>query len=214
VIAGPRIAVLDYGMGNLRSVEKALHRIGAAVEVTNDHAAIRAADGLVLPGVGAFPRAIEQVRDLELDALLGERVGQGVPTLGICLGVQLLFESSTELGGAEGLGLLPGRVDRMPAGGLKLPQIGWNTVSWRRRSPLDTGLPNPCGFYHVHTYSPVPASEDDVLGTATYGGEFVTAIERAPLYGVQFHPEKSGAAGLMLLANFARICGGTLARAA
>jgi glutamine amidotransferase len=214
VTAGPRIAVLDYGMGNLRSVEKALRRVGAAAEVTNEHAAIREAEGLVLPGVGAFPRAMERIRELELDRLLAERLDESVPTLGICLGLQLLFESSTELGGAAGLGLVPGRVDRMPVDGLKLPQIGWNTVSWRRRTPLDAGLPDPCAFYHVHTYSPLPASDDDVLGTTTYGEEFVTAIERAPLYGVQFHPEKSGAAGLVLLANFARICGGTLARAA
>ena len=212
--AGPRIAVLDYGMGNLRSVEKALQHVGATADVTNDHALIRDADGLVLPGVGAFPRAMERIRELELDRLLSERLDGGVPTLGICLGLQLLFESSTEMGGAEGLGLVAGHVDRVASGGLKLPQIGWNAVSWRHRTALDDGLPDRCAFYHVHTYTPVPASDDDVLGTATYGGEFVTAIERAPLYGVQFHPEKSGAAGLRLLANFTRICGGALARAA
>jgi imidazole glycerol-phosphate synthase subunit HisH len=211
---GPRIAVLDYGMGNLRSVEKALQHVGAAADVTNDHELIRQADGLVLPGVGAFPRAMERIRQLELDRLLGERLTEGVPTLGICLGLQLLFESSTELGGAEGLGLVAGHVDKMDSRRLKLPQIGWNTVSWRRRTALDDGLPDRCAFYHVHTYAPVPASDGDVLGTATYGAEFATAIERAPIYGVQFHPEKSGAAGLRLLANFARICGGALARAA
>jgi glutamine amidotransferase len=205
------IAVLDYGMGNLRSVEKALEHVGATVAVTNDHARVREASGVILPGVGAFPRAMERIRELGLDELVPERLAEGVPTLGICLGLQLLFESSNELGGAEGLGLIEGRVDRLAAGGLKLPQIGWNAVGWTRRSPLVEGLPNPCAMYHVHTYA-VRSSE--VLGTATYGEEFVTAVERAPLYGVQFHPEKSGPHGLRLLSNFTRICAGAYVRAA
>jgi imidazole glycerol-phosphate synthase subunit HisH len=205
------IAVLDYGMGNLRSVEKALEHVGATVAVTSDAARAREADGLVLPGVGAFPKAMERIRELGLDDLVRERVRAGVPTLGICLGLQLLTESSTELGGAEGLGLLAGQVDRLAAGDLKLPQIGWNAVSWARQSPLVEGLPDPCPMYHVHTYA---VRSRDALGTATYGEEFVTAVERPPLYGVQFHPEKSGAHGLRLLANFTRICAGALRRAA
>lgn len=213
-MSAPRIAVLDYGMGNLRSVEKALEHVGAVAEVTNDHERVRAADGVVLPGVGAFPKAMERIRELGLDELVSERLGEGVPTLGICLGLQLLFERSTELGGADGLGLVAGEVDRLPAGGLKLPQIGWNTIAWRRASPLTDGLPEASAFYHVHTYAPRPASGQDVLGEATYGGEFVTAIERAPLYGVQFHPEKSGANGLRVLRNFAGLCAGALSRAA
>ena len=212
--AGPQIAVLDYGMGNLRSVEKALEHVGARAEVTNDHGRARAAAGLVLPGVGAFPRAMQRIGELDLGELIAERLGEGTPTLGICLGLQLLFESSSELGGAVGLGLVEGTVDRLEAGGLKLPQIGWNEVAWRRRGELDEGLPDRCAFYHVHTYAPAPAREEDVLATATYGAEFVTAIEHAPLYGVQFHPEKSGAAGLRLLSNFTRICAAGLARAA
>jgi glutamine amidotransferase len=214
VSAGPRIAVLDYGMGNLRSVEKALEHVGAVAEVTSDHSRVRAAGGVVLPGVGAFPKAMERVRELGLDELVSERLREGVPTLGICLGLQLLFERSTELGGSEGLGLVAGEVDRLPSGQLKLPQIGWNVVSWRRASPLTDGLPDDSAFYHVHTYSPRPARDDDALGTANYGSEFVTAIERAPLYGVQFHPEKSGANGLRVLRNFAGICAGALSRAA
>jgi imidazole glycerol-phosphate synthase subunit HisH len=197
------IAVLDYGMGNLRSVEKALAHVGAEAAVTNDHARVRAADGLILPGVGAFPKAMERIRELGLDELIRERLEQGVPTLGICLGLQLLFESSTEIGGAEGLGLMPGRVDRLAANGLKLPQIGWNAVGWARESPLVEGLPDPCAMYHVHTYA---VRTDETLGVATYGEEFVTAVERPPVWGVQFHPEKSGPHGLRLLANFTSIC--------
>ncbi len=199
-----RVAVIDYGMGNLRSVEKALEHVGAAPEVTNDHDRIRAAGALVLPGVGAFPKAMERIRELRLDEVIAERLDAGVRVLGICLGMQLLFESSTELGGAEGLGLVPGRVDKLPAGDLKLPQIGWNEVEWRRESALRDGLPERCAMYHVHTYAPVPRNEDHVLASATYGAEFVTAVDAAPVYGVQFHPEKSGPHGLALLAGFVR----------
>jgi glutamine amidotransferase len=200
-----RVAILDYGMGNLRSVEKALEHVGAEPEITSEHDRIRAADALVLPGVGAFPKAMQAVRRLELDALLRELVADGRPVLGICLGVQLLFERSSELGGAEGVGLLEGAVDALPSNGLKLPQIGWNPVSWRRETPLTEGLGEPCAFYHVHTFAPRPAREEDVLGTAEYGGEFVTAVARPPVWGVQFHPEKSGPDGLRLLRNFVRV---------
>jgi imidazole glycerol-phosphate synthase subunit HisH len=208
-----RVAVLDYGMGNLRSVEKALERVGAAPLVTSDPRVVREANGVILPGVGAFPKAMERIRELGLDELVRERVEEGVPTLGICLGMQLLFDSSSELGGARGLGQVEGQVDRL-GGDLKLPQIGWNAVSWRGQSPLVEGLPDPCPMYHVHTYAPRPGREEDVLGTATYGEEFVTAVERRPLYGVQFHPEKSGPHGLRLLSNFTRICSGALRAAA
>jgi glutamine amidotransferase len=199
-----RVAILDYGMGNLRSVEKALEHVGAEPVITSDHDRIRAAHALVLPGVGAFPKAMESVRRLELDALLRELVADGRPVLGICLGVQLLFERSSELGGAEGIALLEGGVDALPANGLKLPQIGWNPVSWRREEALTAGLADPCAFYHVHTFAPRPARAEDVLGTADYGAEFVTAVARPPVFGVQFHPEKSGPDGLRLLRNFVR----------
>jgi glutamine amidotransferase len=198
------VAIVDYGMGNLRSVEKAFEHVGVEPAVTNDHDRIREADGVVLPGVGAFPKAMERIRALGLDGLIRERVDEGVPTLGICLGLQLLFESSTELGGGEGLGLVPGAVDRLPAPGLKLPQIGWNEVEWQRESALTEGLPERTAMYHVHTYAPRPRDAGDVLGIATYGDEFVTAVERENVAGVQFHPEKSGPAGLRLLAAFAR----------
>jgi glutamine amidotransferase len=191
-------------MGNLRSVEKALEHVGVAADVTNDHARIRAADGVVLPGVGAFPKAMERIRELRLDEAIRERLDDGVPVLGICLGMQLLFDSSTELGGDEGLGLIAGGVDRLDTGGLKLPQIGWNTVAWRRPSALTEELPERCAMYHVHTYAPQPADPSVVLGVARYGDEFVTAVESGLVSGVQFHPEKSGPHGLALLAGFAR----------
>jgi len=203
----PQIAVVDYGMGNRRSVEKALAHVGARAYVSSDHDELRSADGLVVPGVGAFPRAMERLRELGLDELLRERVAAETPVLGICLGLQLAFERSSELGGAEGLGLIPGEVHRLRAGTLKLPHIGWNEVRFSKStSPLTVGLPQSCAFYHVHSFAAEPADEADVLGVADYGGPFVTAVERGSFYGVQFHAEKSSAAGLRMLANFARIC--------
>ena len=202
-----QIAVVDYGMGNRRSVEKALLHVGAHASVTSDASELRAADGLVVPGVGAFPRGMQSLRALGLDDLLRERVEAGTPVLGICLGMQLAFERSTELGGAEGLGLVPGDVCPLSAGELKLPHIGWNEVTFvERGSELTSGLPTRCAFYHVHSFAPAPSLAEDVLGTATYGAPFVTAVQRGSFYGVQFHPEKSSAAGLRLLANFARVC--------
>lgn len=200
------IAVVDYGMGNRRSVEKALAHVGAKVSVTSDRDALRAAAGLVLPGVGAFPRGMESLRELGLDELLRERLSHGTPVLGICLGMQLAFERSTEQGGADGLGLISGEVRELEHGALKLPHIGWNEVSFTRESPLTEGLPSRCAFYHVHSFAPTPADREDVLGTAEYGRRFATVVAKDNFYGVQFHPEKSSAAGLRLLANFARIC--------
>jgi glutamine amidotransferase len=201
------IGVLDYGMGNRRSVEKALEHVGARANVTRDHDELRAAAGLVVPGVGAFPRAMENLRELGLDELIRERVQAGTPVLGICLGMQLAFDSSTELGGAAGLGIVPGEVRALAPGALKLPHIGWNEVRFTKPgSPLVADLPESCAFYHVHTFAAVPARGEDVLGVAEYGQRFVSAVEHGSFYGVQFHPEKSSAAGLRLLANFVRIC--------
>jgi glutamine amidotransferase len=205
-VSHPRIAILDYGMGNLRSVEKALEHVGAATVKTSSPEVLESADGLVLPGVGAFPKAMEAVGDLGLDVALRARVEAGVPTLGICLGMQLLFERSVELGGADGIGLLEGSVEPIGSAGLKLPQIGWNAVRWERASRLTAGLPDPCAFYHVHSFAPRPRNAGDTLGSAEYGGRFASAVEREPVYGVQFHPEKSGPHGLRLLSNFAAIC--------
>jgi imidazole glycerol-phosphate synthase subunit HisH len=201
-----RIAILDYGMGNLRSVEKALERVGAEAEIASDRDRAESAAGVILPGVGAFPRAMERVREIGLDELVTGRIEARVPVLGICLGLQLLFESSVENEGARGLALLDGVVGPLEANGYKVPHIGWSPVRWEHSSRLTEGLGEGTPFYFVHSFTPRPASEDDVLGTAAYGERFACAVERPPLYGVQFHPEKSSSAGLRLLNNFVRIC--------
>jgi glutamine amidotransferase len=204
---GPSIAVVDYGMGNRRSVEKALEHVGVRGSVSSDPSSLREASGLVVPGVGAFPRAMEKLRALGLDDLLRERVEAGTPVLGICLGMQLAFDGSSELGGAAGLGIVPGQVLALAPGELKLPHIGWTEITFADRdSRLIDGLPRHCAFYHVHSYAPVPSDERDILASAEYGGPFVSAVEHGSFYGVQFHPEKSSSAGLRLLSNFSRIC--------
>ena len=200
-----RIAILDYGMGNLRSVEKALEHVGVTASITREPSEVRGADGVILPGVGAFPRAMERIRELGLDELIAERREEGVPILGICLGLQLLFESSSELGGAGGLGLLEGDVQELQAKGLKVPHIGWEPVRWERESRLADGIPSETPFYFVHSFAAQPRQED-LLGSAAFGARFACAAERDNVFGVQFHPEKSSAAGLRLLSNFAGVC--------
>jgi imidazole glycerol-phosphate synthase subunit HisH len=200
-----RIAILDYGMGNLRSVEKALEHVGASATISSDAATVRAADGVILPGVGAYPRAMERIAELGFDELIAERRESGAPILGICLGLQLLFDSTTELGGAAGLGLLPGPVDGIEADGLKVPHIGWSPVRWEQDSRLVEGIPTETPFYFVHSFAPRP-DPAVLLGSAAYGARFACAAESGDVFGVQFHPEKSSAAGLRLLSNFAGIC--------
>lgn len=204
--ADVRLAIVDYGMGNLRSVEKAFERVGVRCEITSNHGVIAAADGLVLPGVGAFAAAMERIAELELDRAIAERVDAGTPVLGICLGFQLLFDSSTELGGAGGLGLIEGEVGGLRAGDLKVPHIGWESVDWERSSELVSGIPGGTPFYFVHSFAPTPRRAEDVVGTAVHGERFACAIARPPVFGVQFHPEKSSSSGLALLANFGAIC--------
>ena len=198
------IAIVDYGMGNRRSVEKALEHVGARPVITADHDAIRSADGVILPGVGAFPEAMRNVTRLGLDEVLRERAAAGAPVLGICLGLQLLFEGSTEHEGAAGLGLLAG--DVTPLRAPKLPHIGWNLVTFERASALTEGLGEAAAFYHVHSLACRPSDPGDVVGRGDYGGPFVSIAERGNVFGVQFHPEKSSRDGLALLANFARMC--------
>jgi glutamine amidotransferase len=197
--AAPTIAIVDYGMGNRRSVEKAFAHVGARPVLTSDHDEIRAADGVVVPGVGAFPRAMEHLRTLGLDTVIVERAESGAPLLGICLGMQLLFERSVEHEGARGLGLLPGEVTALAAP--KLPHIGWNEVTIRNGSRLTDGLGERAAFYHVHSFV-CRALEEDVVGEGEYGERFASIVERDNVAGVQFHPEKSSRDGLHLLANF------------
>ena len=196
------VALVDYGMGNRRSVEKALEHVGARVARTADGGEIAAAEAIVLPGVGAFPEAMRRLAALGLIELLRERAAAGVPVLGICLGMQLLFESSTEHEGATGLGLLRGTVTRLEAPGLKVPHIGWNEVTFARASRLTEGLGERAAFYHVHSFACRPDDEADVVGRGEYGERFVSIVERGAVMGAQFHPEKSSLDGLALLRNF------------
>ena len=203
------IGVIDYGMGNRRSVQKALEHVGPRVVVTSDHGRLRECDGLVLPGVGAFPRAMRELGRLGLVELIHSEVDDGKPLLGICLGMQLLFGGSTELQPTEGLALIAGGVTGLETGGLRVPHIGWNEVTFDRASPLTAGLPPAgCPFYHVHSFAPRPSDADDVVGSTEYGERFATIVAHETVFGVQFHPEKSSSHGLRMLANFVSICEG------
>lgn len=205
--ARPQIAVIDYDMGNRRSVEKALEHVGASARITRDRDEIDDADAIVLPGVGAFPAGMANLRRHDLDRLICERVALGTPLLGICLGMQLLFGSSTELGElTEGLGLIGGEVRALDAGGLRIPHIGWNEVRFERDCALTAQLPaTGAPFYHVHSYVAAPSDPRDIVGTSVYGERFATIVEHGSVYGAQFHPEKSSRDGLALLAAFVRV---------
>jgi glutamine amidotransferase len=208
-VGGDRISVVvvDYGMGNRRSVQKALEHVGAAVTVTSDPELIRDADGLVVPGVGAFPAAMRNLHELGLVEPLRARAAQGTPLLGICLGMQLLFDRSRELEPTAGLGLIAGEVSPLRTGGLRVPHIGWNDVSFKRPSPLAAGLPaGGAAFYHVHSLVARPREPEDVVATTTYGETFATIVARDRVFGVQFHPEKSSAHGLRMLSSFVDLC--------
>ena len=201
-----RVALVDYGMGNRRSVEKALEHVGASVIMTSDAEAVSSCAGIVIPGVGAFPKGMSALRELGLVDPLKAFARDGTPILGICLGMQLLFTSSEEIELTDGLGLLPGKVMRLRTTE-RLPHIGWNEVRFERPSPLTAGLPDGgCPFYHVHSLAPRPDEESDVVASAEYGERFATIVERRNVAGVQFHPEKSSADGLRLLANFVELC--------
>jgi glutamine amidotransferase len=194
------IAIADYGMGNRRSVEKALAHVGAESVVTAD---VRHASAIILPGVGAFPEAMRNLERTGLGEALVERAAAGVPLLGICLGMQLLFESSSEHEGAQGLGILPGSVTRLESP--RLPHIGWNLVTFERASTLTEGLGDAAAFYHVHSFACRPADAADVVGTSEYGERFVSVVERDNVMAAQFHPEKSSKDGLRMLRNFATL---------
>jgi imidazole glycerol-phosphate synthase subunit HisH len=197
------IAVCDYGIGNLRSAEKALVAVGADARLVTRASDAAGAHGVVLPGVGAFASGARALRASGLESVVRSAVATGVPLLGVCVGYQLLFDESEENPGVPGLGIVPGRVARL-TGKVKLPQMQWNTVEVAPTSTMFTGLPPRPWFYFVHSYAPVPAPEasEMISGTAEFGDRFVAAIESDHLWGVQFHPEKSGRDGLGLLRRF------------
>jgi glutamine amidotransferase len=201
------VAVVDYGMGNRRSVEKALEHVGARALITRETAALDEADALVVPGVGAFPHGMRNLIELGLDERIRAAAATGKPVLGICLGMQLLFERSQEHEVTDGLGLLAGEVSLLDGGGLRIPHIGWNDVRFERPSPLTAGLPREsCAFYHVHSLAARPEDPADVIATTEYGERFATVVSHGNVFGVQFHPEKSSRDGLALLSNFVTLC--------
>jgi glutamine amidotransferase len=199
------MALVDYGIGNLRSVEKALVTVGADVCLTSDAGQILAADKVVLPGVGAFGDGMAGLRARGLVEVLNAVVARETPFLGICVGMQLLFETSDELGDHDGLGFLPGKVRRFPITGLKIPQTGWNQLHPARENPLLRGLSPGSYAYFNHSFYCDPAEAGDVVAHTEYGVRYASVIGRGPLYGVQFHPEKSQSVGLAILRNFTEI---------
>ena len=206
--SSPLVAVVDYGAGNLRSVAKALERSGLDTRVTGDPDDVRASHAVVLPGVGAFADAMTSLRAGSLDQAVRESIGAGKPYLGLCLGLQVLFDESDEHGTNEGLGLFPGPVrhfpERDPSGeALRVPHIGWNQVRFAGGHPMLANLPDEDCFYFVHSYRAVPAQDSVVVGRVDYGGPFAAAVARDNVFAVQFHPEKSQSAGKRLLDAFA-----------
>jgi len=201
------LALVDYGMGNLGSVDKAFRYVGCQVQTTSDPTVLKEAAGVVLPGVGAFDDCMRALRDRRLLDPLREVVHQGKPFLGICLGLQVLFEGSEE-GSERGLGVIPGRVVRFKHD-LKIPHIGWNQVQIKRTAPYLDGIADGSWFYFVHSYYVEPVDENVVATTTEYGYDFCSAIHRNNIFACQFHPEKSQAAGLRLLDNFRQLAEGT-----
>lgn len=200
------LAIIDYGMGNLRSVQKGFEKVGFQATVTNDPAVLASADKVVLPGVGAFEDAMHELRRRELIEPIRAAVASGKPFLGICLGLQLLFDVGYENGTHEGLRILPGKVVRfeLPAE-YKVPHMGWNQLSIRRPAPLLTGLKDGTHAYFVHSYYVVPQDSTVIATETSYGVPFTSMIWRDNLYATQFHPEKSQADGLQMLRNFAQL---------
>lgn len=198
------VCLIDYGMGNLHSVHKALERAGACVKISSTAEDIREAQAVVLPGVGAFKAAIEELDARGLRDAVIERCRSGKPFLGICLGLQLLFDSGEEDGHVEGLGILKGKVVRF-TGDLKIPHMGWNQVKQKGNSPLFEGIPDESYFYFVHSYYPVPEDPTVTIGETEYGFPFTAAVGWGKAFAVQFHPEKSQTHGAIMLNNFIRI---------
>lgn len=200
------IKIIDYDMGNLRSVQKALEKIGAAAEICDHADELSSADKLILPGVGAFRDAIAALRDKQMIEPIRAHIAAERPLLGICLGLQLLFDVSYEDGEFAGLGITPGEVVRFTdQPGLKIPHMGWNQLQTAQTVPLLKGIPDDAYFYFVHSYYVAPTNEDVIATRTDHGGEFVSMIQQGRLFATQFHPEKSQAAGLRLLQNFASL---------
>lgn len=202
------VTIIDYGIGNLRSLEKAFQAVGVEVLRTDDPERVREATRLVLPGVGAFGACIAEIRRRGLEQAILEAVNRGTPLLGVCAGLQLLFEESEEHGHHRGLGLLPGRVIRFPettpdGQRLKIPHMGWNTITRHQVGGLLDGIPEGAFFYFVHSYYAAATRPEDVLASSTYGIPFPAIVGRDRVFGVQFHPEKSQQYGLRILKNFA-----------
>lgn len=198
------IAILDYDAGNIKSVEKAFHRIGEETVLTRDFHDIREAEKVVLPGVGSFGDAMEHLKHFELDRAIKEVVEQDKPFLGICLGLQLLFEGSDESAGVEGLGILPGCIKKIPdAPGLKIPHIGWNSLDYPSTGKLFQGIDEGAYVYFVHSYYLQAEDEEIVKATTEYGVTIHASVEKENLFACQFHPEKSSAVGRKILQNFA-----------
>lgn len=200
-VPGPRIAIIDVGIGNLRSVQKAFEHLGAHAVATSDPEVVRSADAVVLPGVGAFGDGMAGLRARSLDRAVHGVIERGTPFFGICVGLQLLFESSEELGVHQGLGILPGHVIRFPSG-LTVPHMGWNQVDQQRPHPMLAGVPDHAFAYFAHSYRAVTAETSLVVATTDYGGPFPSALARDNVWAIQFHPEKSQAVGLQILSNF------------
>ncbi|MGH8978281.1 MAG: imidazole glycerol phosphate synthase subunit HisH [Acidimicrobiia bacterium] len=196
--------MVDYGIGNLRSAEKALQHLGADARLTADAAEIAQADAVVLPGVGSFGACMRALREAGLESAAKEAASDGRPFLGVCVGMQMLFEGSDESPDVPGLGVVSGRVTRLPDT-VRLPQIGWNTLSVRTGSRLARGLGSEPWLYFVHSFAPDPDDDAVIAGWCTYGRRFTAAIETGPLWATQFHPEKSSDAGMRLLENFVEV---------
>jgi glutamine amidotransferase len=201
------LAVIDYGAGNLRSVLHALNHLEVeSIRVVHAAYELRGVEKIILPGVGAFGAGMEQIRKQGLEEPIRDAIVAGIPYLGICLGMQFLFDCSDEMGDHRGLGVLPGRVTRFPdRPGYKVPHMGWNELALAKESPLAKDLPERSFAYFVHSYYCVPDNPDDILITADYGTPFTAGIHRDNIYGVQFHPEKSQRTGLQILTNFLEI---------
>lgn len=199
----PDVAIIDYGVGNLRSVEKAFAATGCTAVVSCEQSVLRQADRLVLPGVGAFGACMNALNERGFDRLVRDRVAAGTPLLGVCVGMQMLFEESEEFGPTSGLGLLRGCVRRFQ-GDLVVPQVGWNQIRQRRPHSLLEGIKDAAFFYFVHSYYCEPVQREVILAETDYGLVYASVVARKNLSGVQFHPEKSQTVGLQLLSNFAR----------